>query len=242
MSQAPHRLQPYFDDFYDFFRKFVDSDTSQLRLLDFGCGRDGYVNLYSKHFGNCVALDILDYASCYHGNIEFMLSDGRSIPLADRSVDVIVAHSVLEHVEDVELTLSEMNRVLVEGGHAYLTVSPLYYSQGGGHLRLAPDTERLSDWEHLNPSSPHYLGIDDSHVYINRHHLLNKLTTARFLAAVGKQPWDILTYRIAARASKPLPQFLRSNDLPRLDLYTKEFRLIATKGFSIVGDEVVVAE
>jgi SAM-dependent methyltransferase len=239
-TSPPHRLQAYFTDFYDFFTRYVECDPSQLTLLDFGCGRDGYVSLYSEYFDRCLGLDILDYASCYNEKIEFIQSNGRDIPLADRSVDVVVAHSVLEHVEDIEFTLSEVNRVLIEGGYAYLTVSPLYYSQGGGHLRLSREAERLSDWEHLDPDSSHYLGIDDAHVFINRHHRLNKLTTAKFLGAVGKQTWDIVTYKIAARANKPLPQFLRATNLSRLDLYTKEFRLIARKGFSIVGDEILL--
>src|ERR1700694_3051175 len=90
----------FFADLYEVFRRFVERDTRRLTLLDFGSGRNGYVNLYLEHFGRVIALDIVDYPADYTDGIQFLLSDGRKIPLPDRSVDVIVAHSVLEHVED----------------------------------------------------------------------------------------------------------------------------------------------
>jgi SAM-dependent methyltransferase len=234
-------FKAHFADLYGFFKRFVAHDTSRMTLLDFGCGHTGYISLYSEHFGRSLGLDVVDYAAKYDEGIEFVLSNGRDIPLPDRSVDVVVSHSTLEHVEDVEFTIGEMNRVLVDGGHAYLTVSPLYFSAGGGHLRVGHDGQRLSDWEHLDPDSPHYLGVDGAPVRINRRDWLNKLTTEGFLAAVGKQPWDIVTYRIKAQRDKPLPPFLRTSNLSRVDLHTKEFRLIARKSFSVVDDEIVDA-
>jgi SAM-dependent methyltransferase len=235
-------LKDHFTDLYAFFTKFVEQDTGPLTLLDFGCGRSGYVNLYCQRFAKCFGLDIVDYAAHYDSEeVEFVLSNGSDIPLPDRSVDVVVAHSVLEHVEDVEFTISEMNRVLVEGGYAYLTVSPLYFSSGGGHLRVKPGARRLSDWEHLNPDSPHYLGVDETPASPNKLGYLNKLTTSKFLATVGRQPWDILAYRIAAEAHRSLPPFLCSGNISRVDLYTKELRMIARKAFSVVADEVVEA-
>jgi SAM-dependent methyltransferase len=241
--RGPHDLlNTHFTSLYAFFKRFVPEDTSRLTLLDFGCGPTGYVNLYSKHFGRCLALDIVDCAGDYHRDeIEFVLSNGRDIPLPDRSVDVVTAHSVLEHVEGIEFTLGELSRVLVEGGYAYLTVSPLYYSPAGGHLRVPGGGPRLSEWEHLDPDSPYYMGVDPADAFVGGLNRINKLTSERFLAAVGRQPWDIVTYRIAAESEKPLPSFLRGGDVSRVDLFTKSFRLIARKRFSVVDDEVIEA-
>ena len=77
--------------------------------------------------------------------------------------------------------------------------------------------------------------------FVDELNRINKLTTERFLAAVGRQPWDIVTYRIAAEREKPLPSFLRSGDVSRVDLFTKSFRLIARKRFSVVDDEAIDA-
>jgi SAM-dependent methyltransferase len=234
------RQRVYFDDLYGFFKRFVEHDTSRLTLLDFGCGTRGYVKLYNEHFGRCLALDIIDYPRRYsREGIEFVLSDGLTIPLADRSVDVVVSHSTLEHVEDLGRTIGELNRILVEGGYVYLTVSPLYFSPSGGHLSTA--TGLLGGWVHLDPESRHYVGVDDAPAQNDAGHPLNKLTSARFLAEVGKQPWEIMTYVIKPQIDRPLPDFLRAGGVSRLDLYLREFRFIARKVFSVVDDEIVMA-
>jgi SAM-dependent methyltransferase len=241
--QPASQQEVTFADLYGFFKRFVERDTRRLTLLDFGCGRQGYVNLYREHFGRCMALDITDFSHRYTDGVEFMLSDGREIPLPDRSVDVVVAHSVLEHVEDVGHSIGEINRVLKEGGFAYLTVSPLYFSPAGGHQKVGgPGTRRLSDWEHLDPGNgEYYIGTDRAMARNNRGHPLNKLTSAELLGKVGEQPWEILTYRIKAQHDKRLPDFLCKSSLSRVDLYLREFRLIVRKDFSLVGDEIVMA-
>jgi SAM-dependent methyltransferase len=48
--------------------------------------------------------------------------DGRRLPLADSSVDLVVAFDVLEHIDDDRAALAEMLRVLRPGGHLLLAV------------------------------------------------------------------------------------------------------------------------
>lgn len=45
---------------------------------------------------------------------------GENIPLPDKSVDLILCHTVIEHVRDVAKVISEMNRVLAPGGVIHL--------------------------------------------------------------------------------------------------------------------------
>ncbi len=45
---------------------------------------------------------------------------GENIPLPDESVDLILCHTVIEHVRDVPKVISEMNRVLAPGGIIHL--------------------------------------------------------------------------------------------------------------------------
>lgn len=51
-----------------------------------------------------------------HGNVTFEVADGASLPLKDESVDNLIMHTVLTHVEDPTPLLIEASRVLKTGG------------------------------------------------------------------------------------------------------------------------------
>ena len=50
----------------------------------------------------------------------FIEGVGENIPIPDESVDLILCHTVIEHVRDVAKVISEMNRVLAPGGVVHL--------------------------------------------------------------------------------------------------------------------------
>ncbi len=203
-----------------FDREFLSSRT----FLDFGCGRHGYCLEYRNLFKSGYAVDIQDFSEHYRDDqgITFLMSDGKSIPLKDNSLDFVLSHSALEHVPDLRCTLIEIDRVLKVHGHAYLTVSPLYYSQQGGHLGLR-------NWEHLDPASKHYM--DDRGHGRPMPHNLNRMTVSALLSIVGSLPWSILSYEIKTNGWEiPRPDFI-SPGVPDLDVHVREFRLIIKKMF-----------
>ncbi len=51
-----------------------------------------------------------------------LIGDAESIPLAGESVNSILCTELLEHVEDLEGVMSELHRVLKEGGILLVTV------------------------------------------------------------------------------------------------------------------------
>ena len=163
------------------------------RVAEFGIGKWGFGRFYLEMFDSVVGIDIRDYSSCHPG-VEFVLSDGATIPLKKNSVDMVASHSVLEHVKDVDQSLTEINRILKPGGFVFLTVTPLYFSGYGAHLNEAG--RHLENWEHLDPSSPHYLITNPIPGTKTVGHSLNRLTSSKFLAAVGKQPWSIVAYDV----------------------------------------------
>ena len=80
-------------------------------FLDVGCG-DGAMCRHVKSF--CPVVHGLDFASKPHGaGIIFHDTYAQNIPLGDKSVDLVTAFDVLEHIyeEDIDQTLSEMARV-----------------------------------------------------------------------------------------------------------------------------------
>jgi len=56
------------------------------------------------------------------GMVDFSLITGNSLPFGNREIDVVVCISVLEHIPNFEVTISEMARVLKPGGALILTI------------------------------------------------------------------------------------------------------------------------
>jgi SAM-dependent methyltransferase len=201
--------------------------------LEFGVGELGFATFYKKYVQRMLALDVHDYSS-FHPGAEFLLSDGKTIPLEDETVDLVMSHSVLEHVEDLRQSMQEINRILKVGGYAFLTVSPLYYASTGSHVNLP---KPLLDWEHLDPSSPYHLLENPTG---RAGDYLNKLTSAKILGTVGTVPWDILRYETMME-TKAAPDFAVQSGIPLIDLYAQEFRLVAHRRarFASAGPAVV---
>jgi SAM-dependent methyltransferase len=83
-----------------------DAHLNNLLMVDIGGGlnpRNGYVTIDKED-----------------ANILCDLNDG--IPLADNSVGVLNASHILEHLKDPYKSMSEIHRVLVDGGWAFIDV------------------------------------------------------------------------------------------------------------------------
>jgi SAM-dependent methyltransferase len=214
-----------FNNLYDFLERYFSPKPDDT-LLDVGCGRYGFARFYSQKVGRYIGLDVDDIASYLEGQ-EFLQYDGLHIPLDDSSIDIVVSHSVMEHVDNVPQVMAEINRVLKVGGIAYLTINPLYYSAWGSHL-FDPAGHKLDHWEHLDPVQACYMTTNPRPDADSTGHYLNQLGIAEFLHLVGLQPWTIIRFE-RLMDSQPLPEFLRGHSIPLVDLLSYEFRLIGQK-------------
>jgi SAM-dependent methyltransferase len=125
--------------------------NSYARSLDYGCGA-GEVVRAGLHQG----LDIYGCETFYDGGSEskdqiadllesriFAMANNR-IPFSDESFDCVVSNMVFEHVEDINLALSEIRRVLKPGG-AVLVMLPSKEVVREGHCGV-PFAHRLSQY------------------------------------------------------------------------------------------------
>lgn len=96
-------------------------------ILDIGCGTGATAKLLKEH-GDVVGIDFSQLAltACEKRGIDHLVQgSATSIPLADNSVDVIVATDILEHLDGDEAALAEFQRILKPGGMAIISV-PAY--------------------------------------------------------------------------------------------------------------------
>ena len=129
---------------YDYCIQFVlqEAAGAPVRVLDHGCGTGQVVRALRQRGVDAVGCDPFDGGGAtlestpldLRGSVLCRMENGL-IPFQDASFDLVLSNQVLEHVDDVELALSELERVLRPGGK----VLCLYPDEGvwwEGHSRL----------------------------------------------------------------------------------------------------------
>ena len=91
-------------------KNFIDnllSNQSSWKILDIGCG-------YSAHKNATVICDVQDLSNVYK-NKKFIKLDKKTLPFNDKEFDFVIASHVIEHVEDVDFFLKELQRISSRG-------------------------------------------------------------------------------------------------------------------------------
>lgn len=100
-----------------------------MRILELGCGTGvgwkGNVGLLR----DCQRVVFTDFSPAIlseaehtigaHDNVAYEVADAQDLPYPDRSFDIVIANMMLYHVPHLEVALSEIRRVLREGGTLY---------------------------------------------------------------------------------------------------------------------------
>jgi ubiquinone/menaquinone biosynthesis C-methylase UbiE len=112
------------------------------KILDAGCGSGGIAVSFAEEGELAVGLDIKNKfgnagrkLASERGtrNASFVQGDGTGLPFASGSFDLVLSHSVIEHVDSAERYLGECHRVLRPGGVLFLQTPP-HLSFAGSHL------------------------------------------------------------------------------------------------------------
>ena len=177
------------------------------RVLDDGCGGGGMTVSFSEESRTVVGIEPGDRfrdagirlaREKRVDNVAFVTADGMRLPFAADSFDLVLSHSVIEHVPDPLAYLKEARRVLAPGGMMLLQTAP-YLSPSGAHLpkfRLPVPLPMhlivgrraavaLFSW--FGKHAPHWLDVDpDSCSFITE-------------ARKGQRKVDDLLYRATVR-------------------------------------------
>ena len=94
------------------------------RLLDFGCGRKPYENLFNVD--EYIGID-MEQTGHEHKNSKIdVYYDGKNIPFPDESFDSVFCSEVFEHVFNLDEIITEIRRVMKPGGKILITVPFLW--------------------------------------------------------------------------------------------------------------------
>ncbi len=118
---------------------------SGLRLLDVGCGAGGMLELLSR-FGAVEGIDSSPelVAHCHaRGFPAVWLGAAYALPADAERYDAACAFDVIEHIPDDVRALTEMRRVLVPGGRAFVSV-PAYQFLYANNDRVAHHERRYT--------------------------------------------------------------------------------------------------
>lgn len=90
------------------------------KLMDFGCGRKPYENLFTV--SEYIGVDIQTTGHDHRNSRIDVFYDGNTVPFPDATFDAIFCSEVLEHIFNPDEILQELQRVLKPGGSILLTV------------------------------------------------------------------------------------------------------------------------
>lgn len=210
-------------------------------VIDIGCGAAGK----SLYYASCGAKKVygLEILEKYRGEadslakslglsdkFEFVAGDSSKIPFEDGFADTIIVNDAMEHVDDPEGTLSEMQRVLKKGGRIYINFPP-YYHPTGAHLSDAvsipwvhlffPEKVLIEAYRELVkdlPDGANRIAFRISEKPDGREYFsyINKMTVKRFKRILGA-----LSIAPAYYSEEPLRGFLKP--LARLPLLKELF-------------------
>ena len=132
-------------------------------ILDVGCG-DGHFGGHVLSTGSTIGIDIsirsLMQAKTYNSYRHVLQTDDKGYPFPDSYFGSVLCNSVLEHIPDVNRTISEIRRVLKPESQFVFTVPTEFFTEYllVGSVLRSLRFNRISNWyiRFFNKISRHY--------------------------------------------------------------------------------------
>lgn len=105
--------------------RFIDKTSTVVEVGPGDCSVSFRLTQFVKKVIGVDVTNMIGDAVSTPSNFELIISDGCSIPMPDKSVDIVYSNQLMEHIhpDDAKLQLAEIFRVLREGGN-YVCITP----------------------------------------------------------------------------------------------------------------------
>jgi ubiquinone/menaquinone biosynthesis C-methylase UbiE len=118
----------HFKEFYTTFFKLSYEDYKDKKVLDIGCGPRGsleWANNASERIGiDPLADKYVKMEGKYH-KMNYINSGAENMPFRDEYFDFVSSLNSLDHVDDLDLCIKEIKRVVKKGG-VFLLISDIH--------------------------------------------------------------------------------------------------------------------
>jgi dTDP-4-dehydrorhamnose reductase len=108
--------------------KFLNKESNEVKILDFGCGSGYFVGELQKRgyksFGTDISEEAIKFGEL-KGIKNLSIQDSHKLNYPDNNFDVVISMDVLEHLEDESWAIKEVERILKPGGE-FIIMVPAY--------------------------------------------------------------------------------------------------------------------
>lgn len=125
---------------YRIYERLIEESVGpETVLLDAGCGRHAEtLRRFASVVKTAIGIDLVEFPPSVRAAVHVSKSDLCALALRDASVDVVVARSVMEHLDDPGRAWAEVGRVLKPGGR-FIFLTPQLWDYGSLFARLIPN-------------------------------------------------------------------------------------------------------
>ncbi len=123
----------------NFIKEFSTKDLSELKILDFGCGKGARVLKFIELNLDAFGVDINNNfwsEDKLKDVCKLIPSNNYKIPFNDNFFDFVISSSVMEHVSNHEKVFLEIYRVLKPGGYAIHNFPSKYFLPFEPHMNI----------------------------------------------------------------------------------------------------------
>ena len=113
-------------------------DGKCARILEIGAGYGGMTEAMKQIGEQIISIDNNRMNLNLAENdeyLQYICCDALKMPLKNNAFSLIFCISVIEHVEDIKILMSEMNRILKDNAIVIIGFPP-WYSMYGGHMNI----------------------------------------------------------------------------------------------------------